>query len=73
MTGTLAPDVWEALTEKERDEHMEKMTKPYSGVNGHRIQRYAHWINGRPIWSSAYTTCTDNCPACRDGEILPDW
>lgn len=69
----VTPDEWKAMSQDQRETLCEKNETPYIAANGHRLQARSRYAGGRPIWSSAWTSCTDDCPACADGEPLPDW
>ena len=48
--------------------------RPYLAINGHRMYQYPQYTrDGRVFYSSAFTNCTDDCPACAAGEPLLDW
>lgn len=61
------------MTETERVTWATENEKPYLAVNGHTMQACSQWAGGRPIYSSAWATCTDDCAACQAGESPPDW
>ena len=49
--------------------------RPYLAANGHTMYQYPRHsrFDGRPIYSSAWSSCVDDCTACLEGEYLPDW
>jgi hypothetical protein len=73
MMRSLGADDYAAMTEREQLAWQAEQEKPYLAVNGHRMRQHPRYANGRPIYSSAWTACTDNCPACAAGEPLPDY
>lgn len=68
----VTPEEWETMSEGEREALFKENSKPYHAANGHKMQAFSKWA-GRPVWSSAWTACTDDCQACANGEPLEDW
>lgn len=68
---------WSTMSEAEQARLLREAERPYRAANGHVMVQYPRWIpdgdDARPIYSSAWTTCVDNCPASANGEELPDW
>lgn len=73
MKANVTPDEWSAMSDSQQRRYMNEQEKVYVAANGHQLQPYAQWVNGRPLYSSAFTGCTDECGACKDGEPLLDW
>lgn len=69
----ISREEYEAMTDEQAIAWSEEMQKPYIAVNGHKMQMYPQFAGGRPIYSSAWTSCTDDCKACESGEPLMDW
>lgn len=63
---------WDSMSQSAREKLCRENERPYAAANGHKLQAFPKWV-GRPIWSSAWTACTDDCPACEAGEPLEDW
>lgn len=73
MLGNISRAEYEAMTDGEAAAWAERMQRPYIAANGHLLAAYPQFAGGRPVYSSAWTRCTGDCPACAAGEPLPDW
>lgn len=72
--NNVEPDAWEAMSEREQAAYVRSKEAPYLAANGHTMVMHPKYPNGRrPLYSSAWTVCVDDCGACAAGEPLPDW